>query len=379
MIFKIELRDKDFNGLEILDDQFSNLSFEYNRIGGCGSFSFELPRKYCDEKYISGDFNIRIYGRNESTDTFDLWHQGIVEVKAPNVRDDESISVQGHGYQAQLSRIQLQGVTYTATEISVIVKSLLDNYIVPNTDIIYSASDIETTTFTPDSIQFNGSAQEALQTLADITGSREWGVDENRSLFFKQRSSTTGIYFAIGDGKLSAFTSDDSFKDIVNRVIIQGGNVGGVPFTPDPTGASYNDVPSQSKYGRRDIVKQSSSIITDAVAQQFAQSILTEKSDVVRRARAELVGYDTQIESTVPIPLLEIVAKAALYGEAGRYYGTFLYAGRITYQVNRITYKVQSQDGVLVTQLDLGQPRPNQAESIAQIAYQLEQLRSSNL
>jgi hypothetical protein len=378
MIVKVELRDKSFNELETLDDQLMNVTWEYNRIGGCGSFSFDLPRKYCDEKFISGDFNIRIFVRNDTTKVYDLWYQGIVETKAPNVRADEMISIQGHGYQAQLSRIQLSNVTFASTEISVIVKNILDNYVVPNTDIIYTASDIQATTFTPDSIQFNCSAQEALQTLADITGSREWGVDENRSLFFKQRSSTAGFYFAIGD-KLTAFTSDDSFKDIVNRVIVQGGDVAGVPFSPDPTSSPYNDVPSQTKYGRRDYIKQSSAILTDAVAQQFAASILLEKKDVVRRARAELTGYETQIESTTPIPLLEIVAKAAIYGEAGRYYGTFLYAGRIQYQVNRIVYKVESSDSVLTTNLELGQPRPNVSETISQLSYQLEQLRSASL
>ena len=378
MIAKVELRDKSFNQLETLDAELMNLTWEYNRIGGCGSFSFDLPRKYCDEKFISGDFNIRIFVRNETTKDYDLWYQGIVETKAPNVRTDEIISIQGHGYQAQLSRIQLRGISFSSTEISVIVKNILDNYVVPNTDIIYSASDIEATTFIPDSIEFNCSAQEALQTLADITGTREWGVDEARSVFFKTRSSSSGFYFAIGD-KMTSFTSDDSFRDIVNRVVIQGGDVGGVPFAPDPTTAPYNDTSSQTKYGRRDLIKQSSAIITAAVAEQFATSILNEKRDVVRRARAELTGHDVQIESTVPIPLVEIVAKAATYGEAGRYYGTFLYAGRIQYQVNRIVYKVASSDSVLTTSLELGQPRPNVSETISQLSYQLEQLRSASL
>lgn len=377
MIVKVELRDKSFNILEILDNEFMNLSWEYSRIGGCGSCSFELPREYCNEKFISGDFNIRIYVRNETTKAYDIWYQGIVETKAPNVRgQDETVQVQVHGYQAQLSRIQLSNVTYTSTEVSVIVKSLLDNYIVPNTDIIYSASDIEATSFTPDSITFNGNCLDAIQTLADITGTREWGVNSSRSMFFKARSSTSGLYFALGD-KVTAFTSDDSFKDIVNRVIVQGGDVGGVPFTPSPTASAYNNTSSQTKYGRRDEIFQNSSILTDAVAQQFATSILAEKSDVIRRGRCELVNYETQIETTLPIPLFELVARATLYGE--KYYGTFLYSGRISYQVNRISYKLSSNDSTLTTQLELGQLRPNVSESIAQLSYQLEQLRSASL
>lgn len=377
MIVKVELRDKQFNLLEILDNEFINLSWEWSRIGGCGSFSFSLPREYCNEKFISGDFNIRIYKRNESTKAYDLKFQGIVEDKAPNVRGiEEVIQVQGHGYQAQLARLQLVNVTYTGQEASVIIKSLLDTYVVPNTDIIYDVGDLTATTFTFDSITFNTDVLSAIQTIADTVGTREWGVDEERSFFFLQRSTTVGLYFALGD-KVTSFTSDDSFKDIVNRVIVQGGDIAGTPFTPDSTGAAYNNTSSQTKYGRHDEIYQNSSILTDVVAQQFAQSILAEKSDVVRRGRCEIVNYETFIEDTLPIPLFELLARGTLYGE--KLYGTFLYSGRISYQVNRISYKIGSNDNAFTTNLELGQLRPDISETISQLSYQLEQLRSASL
>lgn len=379
MIVKVELRDKSFNVLERLDKQFIDLSFEYLRNGGCGSFSFDLARNYCNEKFISGDFNVRIYNRNPSTKAYDLWYQGIVENKAPNVRNNqETISVQGHGYQAQLSRIQLKNVSFVSTEISVIVKSLLDNYIVPNTDIIYSASDIEGTTFIVDSIEFNTDALSAIQTLADIVGAREWGVDENRSLFFKERASDSSeeLSFVLG-GKITGFTSDDSFKDIVNRVIIQGGDVGGSPFRPDETTSPYNNTSSQTKYGRHDFVYQNSAIVTDTVAEQIAASILEERSDVVRRGRCELVNHEVQIEETVPIPLFQMLARGTFLGE--KPYGIFLYSGQIQFEVNRILYRLQSQDSSLSTSLELGQRRPDIAEAIGQLKFQIEQLRGASL
>lgn len=377
MIVKVELRDKQFNILEILDNEFMNLNWEWSRIGGCGSFSFDLPRPYCNEKFISGDFNIRIYKRNDTTKAYDLKFQGIVENKAPNVRGvEETIQVQGHGYQAQLARIQLVNVTFTSQEASVIIKNILDNYIVPNTDIIYSAPDITATSFTFDSITFNTDALSAIQTIADTVGTREWGVDENRSFFFLQRSSTSGLYFSLGD-KVTSFTSDDSFKDIVNRVIVQGGDIAGTPFTPDATASYYNSTSSQTKYGRHDQIYQNSAIVTDAVAQQFAQSILAEKSDVIRRARCEIANYETFIEDTLPIPLFELLARGTFYGE--KYCQTFLYSGRIAYQVNRISYKLASNDNSVTTNLELGQLRPDISEAISQLSYQLEQLRSASL
>lgn len=376
MIIRAELRDKSFNVLEILDPEFFNLTWEYNRVGGCGSFTFDLPRQYCNEKYISGDFNLRLYARNPSTKDFDLWYQGIVESKEPNVRDKELISVVGHGYQAQLSRIQLRDVTFSSQEVSVIIKNILDNYVVPNTDITYDLSDIEATTFTVDSIEFNTDAESAFETLADITGSREWGVDKNRKFFFKVRSSTAGLNFTMGD-KITGYTEDDSFKDIVNRVIIQGGDVADVPFRPNPTAAAYNNTSSQTKYGRRDLVYQNSSIITDSVAQQVAQSILAERSDVIRRARCEIAGHEEQIEETIPIPLFQMIARGTLYGE--KYYGTFLYSGQIQFQVNRIVYKYSSEDAAFTTNLELGQQRPDLAEEFGKLKYELEQLRGARL
>lgn len=376
-IIRLELSDTDFNLLEVLDEQFIDLSWEYTRIGGCGPIQFDLPREYCNEKGIGGDFNLKVYIRNPLTKTYDLWYQGLIEDKAPNLRgENESVSIQGQGYQKQLSRIQLTNVNYASQEVSVIVKNILDNYVVPNTDVTYSLGDLETTGFTIDSIDFNTDALAAIQTLADIVGTREWGVNAERKFFFKARSETVGFRFPIG-GKITAFSGDDSFRDVVNRVIIQGGDVGGVPFRPSPTSSPYNDLSSQLKFGRRDEVYQNSSIITNEVAEKFARSILAEKSGVIRRARCELVNYETRLESSLPISLFQVIARSVLYGE--KTYGTFLYSDRVSYQINRIQYKVDNAGANLKIQLELGQARPNISESIEQLKYQIEQLREASL
>lgn len=367
MIVRLEIRDRDFNLLEILDKEFMNLSWEYNRIGGCGSFQFNLPRNYCDEKYISGDFNIRIYVRNASTKAYDLWYQGVVENKQPSVREDETIRVSGHGYQSQLNRIYINE-TYTSQEASVIIKDILDTYIVGVTDITYDVGDISATTFTPDSMQFNTSALDAIQTIADTVGALEWGVDKDRKFFFNARSSSIGYRFALGKD-VASFASDDSFKDIVNRIIVQGGDVADVPFT-----ATYNSLASQAKYGLRTRVIQNSSIITSAVASQFADSLFAERIDVVRKGSCSLINNSTRIENTIPIPLFALVARPILYGE--RLYGTFLYSGEISYQINRINYRL-SDSGDLSTDLDLGKLRPDISEVISQLEYKLEQLRTA--
>jgi len=368
--YRIELRDRSFNLLEVLDKEIIDPCWEYSRIGGCGGFSFSLPREYCNEKHISGDFNIRIYKWNTTTKTYDLIYQGLVEDKLPSVRgSQEVIEVQGHGYLAQLSRIYIDH-DYTSTEVSAIVKDILDNYVVPNTNITYDAGDIVATGFTPDSLSFNTDAKRALQTCADIVGSREWGVDKNRKFFFKARSETVGFRYPLGQ-KVTDFNNDDSFKDIVNRVIIQGGDVSGTPYTK-----TYDNIPSQTKYNRRDRVVQNSAITTDTVSAQFAEALFTEFADIVRRARCNMVDDDTIFESTIPIPMFQLLTSGITYGE--KKYGTFLYAGRIEYQVNRISYSIGNV-GKLKISLQLGQLRPSVSEAIAQLEYELEQQRQENL
>jgi len=167
----------------------------------------------------------------------------------------EMIDVTGHGYFDQLGRYYVDR-DYSSDEISVIVKDILDNDVVTPSDISYDAGDVAATSYTPDTLEFNTDAKSALETLADIAGSREWGVDKDRKFFFKAKSTTPGFYFTMGR-YVTDFQADQSFGDIINRVIVQGGESSGSPFT-----RTVNDTDSQTKYGRRDKVIQNSSITT---------------------------------------------------------------------------------------------------------------------
>lgn len=371
--YRLELRDRinGFQLLEILDSEYVDLSWAYSRIGGCGECSFLLPRKLFEEKNLSGDYNLRIYRRNHVTNSFDLRYQGLVETKDPSIQgNQENIGISGHGYSVQLNRIYLDEVTYSSTEVSVIVKSLLDTYITPNTDITYDASDIEATGFTVDSIKFNEMCGSAFSKLANIVGSREFGVDQNRKFFFKARNTSVGWRFPLGY-KVTDFREQQDFSDVVNRIIVQGGETGGVPYKN-----TYNDLPSQLKYGIRSKVESNSSVTTDAVASQIATSVFAEFNDVIRKASCSLVGFDGQIEGTNPIPLFVILGKEVKYGE--KRYGTFLYSGQVERIVNRVNY-VLSNNNTMSVSLDLGQIKPLISEQISQLEFNLEQERSANL
>lgn len=373
--YTVELSNRSFTKLEELQMEAKNLRWSYARIGGCGDFSFSLPRRFTEEKHIGGDFNVKIY-KQENDGSLTLFYQGMVLQKSPSVRgESEEVSVRGHGYVNQLKRIQLDQ-NYSATEVSAIVTDLLDNYITPNTDITYSAGDIEATGYTPDSLKFDGDCFTAIETLADIVGSREWGVDRNRKFFFKARSETVSHSFPLG-GKIKNYSSDDDFSAVINRVIVRGGDNGGTQYISDPAGDDYNNLASQLKYGRRDHIIYNSSVTTDAVSAQLAQATLAEFSVIVRRGRCELVDYTDLIESTTPLGLAQvIVSNAATYGT--KKYGTGLYSGRIKQQINRINYEID-QGGNISVKIELGRLRPSIAENISQLEHKLEQVSTVNI
>lgn len=366
MIHKILISDRSFNALEEVQDKASNVKWEYGRIGGCGSFSFDLPIKYCRQIQIGLNFNVKIYRRNPSTKAYDLWYQGRIENTTHNIRgEDEVLNVQGMGYQSALKDIYVDR-DYTSTESSAIVTNILNNDVTPNTDITYVGGDITATTFTPNNLKFNTDALNSFQQISEIVGSREWGVDANRKFFFKQRSSTVGHIYYLGD-KITNFSLDITSNDIVNRIIVIGAETGGTPFT-----ATYDSVGSQLKWKRRDRVIKNSSITTSAVASQLATAQFAELNDVVRRARLDLLK-DVQIESTVPIPLFRVIPQQITYNQYK--YGTFLYSGNIDMQVNRIVYTIDNTGNLFVS-LQLGQLRPDITENITNLEYEISQLQA---
>lgn len=369
MQHKIVISDRDFTVKEELQDMAQNLSWDYNRIGGCGFFSFDLPIDYCTDRFLGGNFNVKIYTRG-SDGTYSLRYQGKVENKNYSVRSgSELVSVRGNGYQSELNDI-LVSETYSSQEASVIVKDILDTYVTPNTNISYDAGDISATSFTFDTLEFNAdSVNSCIQKIADTVGNREWGVDKDRKLFFKQRSSSIGFRYPLGKNVIS-YGLDIDFKSIINRVTVVGGEISGTSFT-----RTVEDLKSQVKWNRRDRLFDNSSVTTNAVADQLGASIIEEFKESVYRGRLQIIS-DQMIESTVPIPLVEVVTARDKYGS--RKYGTGLYNGVIDHQINRINYDI-NEEGTQTISMSIGKLRPDIAESINQLKYQLDQERSKTL
>ena len=369
MDHRIELRDRNFDLLEILEKDAYSISWKYNRLGGCGNFSLNLARKYNAPKALSGFFDIRIYKRN-SANNYSLWFAGYIEEKEGTLGSKERINISGVGYVGQL-RTVIVDTTYTSNEISVIVKDILDNYVVPNTDITYDAGDIEDTGFTADSVEFKGNAMRAFETLAEIAGEREWGVGADKKFFFKQRSDVIGFRFVRGK-QIKGYSPVFNFRDIVNKLYLEGGDVGGSKYTRTKTASQ-----SILKYGTLEKIIQNSSITTDSVADQYLTAILDEKSDLDIKAKLKLIDYESRFEDSIPLPLIEIMELGVRYGED--YYGNFLYSGDLAFRINNISYKLDDKGGALGISLDLGTRKTSLVDSIGRLDYRIEQLRQARV
>jgi hypothetical protein len=362
MIYRIELRDRSMEFVTILDGRVANIQWGYSPVGGCSDFSFSALSKYCTELNFGANFNVRIYKRNFTTKAYDLVYQGRIENVEYSVSEDkEDVQVNGFGYQSELSDI-IVNRNYTSTEISAIVKDILDNDVVPNTNVSYQISDLENTGFTPDSIKFSYvSALECFDKLADICGSREWGVNKNRQFFFKAQTEDIGWRYPIG-GKLTSVKMNSSSREIANRIIVLGKEVSGSKYiyTKDYT-------QSQLKYKRRDKVESNSAVTTAQVAEELADAKYAEFKGVVDRASAELKD-DVVFEETVPVKLFKIISREVRYNE--RNYNTLLYAGQNAFRIRKINYSIDDKSSLKIN-LELGQLLPDIVENIKQLKFSL--------
>ncbi len=362
--YTIELRDKNFSLIKILTKVARDLSWDYDRIGGCGRCSLTLSLESLEN--ISADYDIQIRVEDVSGNS-QLVYRGYLESYRPVMDLKDSIQIDAFGYVGQLDRVRVN-YTYTTSEISVIVKDILDTYVKPSTRIDYNAADIEATNFTVDEIVFDCLASEALKTLADLAGLTEWGVDRNLKFFFKKQSDSINFYLRKGIN-IKKFDNLDDYSTIINRINIKGS---------DLLDETVNNLESQSAYGLRTQIVSQSSMTTSAVAQQYGASILAEKARINRKTTIQVINNTQFFEGVTPLGKVSILSsnipQAKEYGDNDAIYWNFKYGGLPSYQINKITYKIAGS--ATSVNMNAGYARPDIADEIKRIEFQLNQLRN---
>jgi len=196
--YSVELRDNAGNLKTYLTPWVTNISWEWNRLGGCGRCSLTLKKGY-----RSFDFDARddIQIRVKSGTISKLVYRGYIANIAPTLKIGQDIRLDVRGYFDLLKKIVVHTTgdtrTYSNQEVSLIVANIVDTFITPNSPI--TKGTIDSGAFTIDSIQFLTTVEEALRTLSGLTGDVEYGVDENLVFFWRAESETERERFFVGN------------------------------------------------------------------------------------------------------------------------------------------------------------------------------------
>lgn len=356
-----------------------SVDWSYNDRGGCDKASIVLKRDFDDLSNLTASskdeiYDVRIYIVPEFGESSTLFWRGEIAQILPSLKDEETVTVKCLGYVHRLRKLQIHSsgapVEYSSTTISAIVTSVFNTYVDPNTDI--SAGTIDTFSTSVSSMKFNGSVYDAMERLAEIVDA-EWGVDRSLNFFFRERSTTRGA-FRINQGQdVSQIDDEYDYDQIINKIIIEGGEVSGTPVRYVKT-----DSASVTKYGLRETRVVNSSIRTELVAEQMANAYLNKYSEFQRNFRAILPLANTLIEETTPLDLVVIDTNprpdVPKYGSFK--YGNDKYGAEEDYRIRNIHYTLN--DTSLTIEIEFNEGKPDITKQIEELEFELEQLREAS-
>ena len=377
--WRIELRDKAGTLRARLEDRFESARWSWQRIGGAGPFDVVLKQRYDDtdeqeqvlQFSVGAEHDVQIFYRpltNGGKGPWTLWYRGLVLVVRRVLDEPEKVQILGTGYLTQLGRVIVDR-TFTNTEISAIVKDILDNDVVPKTAVTYDAADIEATGFTVDVLTFKTTALNTMVTLAGLAGKYEWGVDENIKFFFKARSETVNNTVAVA---VNVALLDDvrDFNEVVNVILLEGGKIGGSTFT-----RTIQDAASIAKFGRRERIVVNAAITTDIVADRFGANFIAEHQ-IARQTSLLLKTKAIRLEDNVPIGTIRL-----LQDKGPPRWGQFKWGQRrwgavAQFQLQQAGYELAKDE--FSTRIDVGAPRRAVSLTLRRLAVDLDFLRAAN-
>jgi len=260
----------------------------------------------------------------------------------------------------------------------------------PNTPITKGTIDVGS--FTADTIQFLTTVQEALDTLANLTGDIEYGVDENLVFFWRTESETVRHKFFAGDN-VAVLERRVVWDDLVNKLYLVGGTVAGVRYKRT---AENGD--SQEMYYLSEEIVNNGSIISDTVADEYLGAKLREGASPTFKIRAQIKNTSKRIEDTVPLGLVlfydsvydrnsssdligDIIGEAVdggsdiVIGEAGDGGSDVIIGGQYSAQIDRISYELSNTPGRFNITIQLGDTILETAAKIKQLELAVSSFR----
>jgi len=365
--YAIELRDKDFNLKARLEPYITAVNWEWNRVGGCGRATLTVSGDY-QRFSVDSDDDVRIYLPDADTNTSTLWYRGFVQNVSPKVsQGKQSIKIECSGYFGWLDRVIVHDnnseKVFLGSEISNIVDSIVDDFVVSNSNITRGTTD--ESSVSPDTISFKGTAKQALGTLFDLVGAVQYGVGPDLVFYWRNESKAFTHRFYVG-GEVTKLNDRVDYSGITNKIYFEGGDVNGSAFK-----TSGESSRSQSKFGLREEIVSNGSITTTATASRLISAILKQKAVPQRQLSISVKNIKQRLEATEPIGAIAVVDKdvfqdSFLYGTTGNggsniTYGKVVnggsgkkYGTTPRNQVDRIQYKMSPEDGRVDAEIQFG-------------------------
>lgn len=323
-----------------------------------------------------------------------LVYRGYIANIVPTFKTNQDIVLDVRGYFDLLKKIVVHTTgdtrTYTTDEISVIVTDIIDTFVTPNSPI--TKGTIDAGTFECDSIEFLSTVDDALRTLAELTGDVEYGVDEDLVFFWRTESTTIKNKFFAGDNVITLERRIE-WDELMNKLYLVGGDVAGVKYK-----RTAEDTDSQAQYYLSEKIVNNSSIVTDTVADQYLGAMLAEKANPALNIRAKIVNTDIRIEDTVPLGVItfydakydrdsegdligDIIGEAAdggsditvgLLADGG---SDVTIGGQFGSQIDRISYSLSNTPGKFNIEIQLGDTILETAAKIKKLELAINSLQ----
>lgn len=246
-----------YTDTRILNLQEQRAEWWIHKNGGCGAFRFlthdDFPEMIDDDDLTdSWELHVRIKLAGETVYT--TWYRGIVRsVKIEEQGAEQFTDMRGYGYVELLDNVQIQKQYPAGMTVKQIVDDIIDSYIKPGTrirrasdvDVTNGSSGVDASSYvngTP--IHFECSALKALKFLAELQGNREFGVDANGYIYFRQNISAIIYNFFLSKDIVKKISGGKTFIQ-ANEMKVAGKSFGARDFLqirPDVTDISYNGV-----------------------------------------------------------------------------------------------------------------------------------------
>ena len=321
------------------------LNFELLETG-CGAFEMKLGELPSTASLNHGmRLDIHLFGDSAP------WYSGYVTDRPVAGTTIRPYTFNGYGFFQQLDWV-LVNSTYAGQDISAVAKSVMQNVVEPDTQIIYQSSKVISVGYAVTKLRFDYvSAKEALKQLSEFATGYVYGVDERREFFFRPILTAINEQARLYVGvHVADYTPTEDLKDLVNYALIKGA-------TLDDDGsnilATVQSAASIADYGLRKKVLDIPSAVGATDAARWGAAEIDRLKDPAKRATVKGLKLEyPNADGSFNVRRIRPDGRAAITTTEGEVH---------EYPITKIKYTLAS-GSAWVADLTLGEPERSYAD-----------------